>query len=225
MRRKRILAMLRRSPRLLPAVLFCLAIAVMLVSLFNAMHTAFHEGIFQTTVVVSIEILILGLCTLVFFRLIWRAAAENRRRELRDAFKNSPSGFAIGSLEGNFIEINPAWCQITGYSAHELKQMQFQQITHPDDLEKESAFLQELIDNRRSSYRLKKRYIHKDGSIVWIDLHVALVRDKDNNPQYLIGIIEPTSAPETVKQEAYPYDHSNLLFRIQAQVMPLFAPA
>lgn len=224
MRRKRFLARLRRSPRLLPVSLFCLAIAVLLVSLFNAMHTAFHDEIFQTTAIVSVEVLILSVFTLAFLRIIWRAAAENRRRALRNAFKNSPSGFAIGSLEGNFIEINPAWCQITGYSAHELKQMNFQQITHPDDLEKESAFLQELIDNRRSSYRLKKRYIHKEGSIVWIDLHVALVRDKNNDPQYLIGLIDPTTVPEAVQQEIYPYDHSNLLFRIQAQVMPLFAP-
>jgi PAS domain S-box-containing protein len=225
MLRKRIMAMLKRKPYLLPTLFLSLAIAVILLSMLNAMKTAFHDGLSQTTLIVIVEIVVIGVFTLAIFGLIWRAGAESRRRDLRDAFKNSSSGFAIGSLEGSFIEINPAWCRITGYSFQELKQMNFQQITHPDDLEKELVFVQDLLADRRSSYRLKKRYIHKDGSIVWIDLHVALVRDKDNNPQYLIGIIEPTSAPETVKQEAYPYDHSNLLFRIQAQVMPLFAPA
>jgi PAS domain S-box-containing protein len=225
MRRKRIIAMLKRSTRVVPALLFSLAAVILIVSMLNAMKTTVHDGFSQATVIVIVELLVLVLGTLVILGHIWRASQENRRKGLRNAFANSSSGYGIAGLDGRFIEINPAFCEIVGYSAHELKQMTFQEITHPDDLETDLAEVQDLIDNRRSSYRLKKRYLHKDGSIVWIDLRVAMVRDKQDRPLYMIGQIDKATPPEALPQKVYPYDHNDLLFRWPSQMMPLLAPA
>lgn len=224
--RKKVVAVLKRKSHLLPALLFSFAVMVLLVSMLNAMKTTVHEGFSQTTLIVIGEVLVLGLCTLAIFTLLWRAGEENRRKGLRHAFANSPSGFGIAGLDGRFIETNTAFCEIIGYSAHELKQMTFQEITHPDDLNTDLEQVQDLIDNRRSSYRLKKRYLHKDGSVVWIDLRVTMVRDKMDQPLYMIGQIDKTTPPKALsQQEVYPYDHSDLLFRLPAIVTPLLAPA
>ncbi|WP_449539689.1 PAS domain S-box protein [Ferdinandcohnia sp. Marseille-Q9671] len=105
------------------------------------------------------------------------------------AFHYSPIGMALVSLEGNWIKVNPALSKITGYSEKELLSSTFQAITYPGDIEVDVTFVKELIDGKRDSYELEKRYIHKSGELVWVFLSVSIVREGDKS-LYLIAQVQ-----------------------------------
>ncbi|MBD8067856.1 PAS domain S-box protein [Bacillus sp. PS06] len=105
------------------------------------------------------------------------------------AFYYSPIGMALVSLEGNWIKVNPALAKITGYTEEELLSRTFQDITYPDDIEADINQVQELIDGKKDYFELEKRYIHKNGTIVWVLLSVSVVRE-ENKSLYLISQVQ-----------------------------------
>jgi PAS domain S-box-containing protein len=112
----------------------------------------------------------------------------------RGAFEFSAIGMALVSLVGTFLQVNKALSEITGYSEKELQSLSFQQITHPDDLEEDLDFLQKAIAGTTDNYRVEKRYIHKNGSIIWVHINVMLIRDDKGNPAYFVTQIENITA-------------------------------
>jgi PAS domain S-box-containing protein len=112
------------------------------------------------------------------------AAAEERWRLTID---NAPVGIALVSLEGQFVRVNAALCQILGYTQEELLELDFQQITHPEDLDADLKQLEQLVAGEIPSYRMRKRYLHADGHAVWTDLSVSLVRDARGVPQHFVS--------------------------------------
>ncbi|WP_222439232.1 PAS domain-containing protein [Echinicola salinicaeni] len=104
-------------------------------------------------------------------------------------FSNAAIGMALVSLEGFWLKVNKKLCQITGYSSEELMNLTFAEITHPDDLETDLAFCEELLAGHRENYQMEKRYFHKNGEIIHIILAVSLLRDVNNNPMYFISQI------------------------------------
>jgi PAS domain S-box-containing protein len=74
---------------------------------------------------------------------------------------------ALVSLEGRWLDVNDALCRILGYPREELLQVDFQRLTHPDDLQTDLALVQDLLAGRRSHYHLEKRYLDRDGRIIW----------------------------------------------------------
>jgi PAS domain S-box-containing protein len=109
------------------------------------------------------------------------------------AFEHAPVGMALVSLDGRWLKVNQALCDSIGYSAEELSGKTFQDITHPDDLEADLAKVYQLLDGEISSYKMEKRYFHKEGRVVWALLAVSLLRDKQNKPLYFISQIEDIS--------------------------------
>ncbi|MDF2987515.1 MAG: hypothetical protein K0R50_3025, partial [Eubacterium sp.] len=113
-------------------------------------------------------------------------------------------GMALVSLDGHYFLVNDALCNILGYSAEELSNMCLHDITHPDDLKKEMQMIQELINGEIKNYQFEKRYIHRDGSIVWVLQTSSLVKDSNKNPFYMIGQIQNITlqkqAEEALKQ-------------------------
>ncbi len=105
--------------------------------------------------------------------------------KFRSAYQNSASGIGLVSLEGSFVDINPAFCKMLGYTRKELLSMNFQTITHPDDLKANSNNRIRLISGEIETYRMEKRYFHKNGSIVWALLTVSLIK-KENKPEFFI---------------------------------------
>jgi len=93
----------------------------------------------------------------------------------------------ILDLEGKYISINQTACNSVGYSQEEMLYQHFNKITHPDDIEKSRIKYQELIEGKCESYRFEKRYIHKDGHVVWGLSNVFLVRDAQGNPAYSVA--------------------------------------
>ncbi len=105
-------------------------------------------------------------------------ALRESEENFRAIFDQAAVGIAQVDLEGWFIQVNPALAKLTGYSSAELLTMRFQQITHADDLEKDLNFMQQLLSQEIDSFALEKRYIHKDGSVVWVNLTSSLVFDE-----------------------------------------------
>ena len=115
----------------------------------------------------------------------------------RGAFETAAQGMALVSLEGRFVQVNGALCQMVGYSEAELLATDFQTITHPDDLASDLGHLYDLIENRADSYRLEKRYFHKDGRIIWVMLSVSIVRSEEGRPvEFVAQILDITEKHE-----------------------------
>ncbi|MCX5964382.1 MAG: PAS domain S-box protein [Cyanobacteria bacterium] len=104
-------------------------------------------------------------------------------------------------LNGQFIKVNSAWCQIVGYSSEELVTLTFQEITHPDDLETDLNYVDQLLAGKASTYQMEKRYFHKNGHIVWVLLNVSLVRDDLGNPLHFVAQIQDIMARKEAQKE------------------------
>ena len=107
-----------------------------------------------------------------------------------NAFDYAAIGMALVSLEGKWMKVNQALSALLGYSAEELSQKTFQDLTHPDDLQIDLEHVKELVDGKITAYHMEKRYFHKKGNLVWVELGVSLVRDKQGVPLYFISQIQ-----------------------------------
>ena len=125
-----------------------------------------------------------------------RTAARLHESEetFRRAFEYSGIGMALVGLDGRFQRVNRALCQIVGYDEAELLGLTFQAITHPDDLDTDLALARELAAGERESYALEKRYIRRDGDLVWILLHGSLVRGDAGEPRFFIAQVQDVTA-------------------------------
>lgn len=108
---------------------------------------------------------------------------------LQSTLENSSVGMALVSKDGKFIEVNQSLCKSLGYSKNQLLKLTFQEITHPDDLEKDLSLLRELILGKRSTYQIEKRYFNKSGEVVYILLTVTAARNIDGNISHFISQI------------------------------------
>src|SRR5690606_6078463 len=104
----------------------------------------------------------------------------------RGAIQYSAIGMALLSPKGTWITVNPALCDITGYSQEELMERTFQDITHPDDIDQDLNLMRQLEQHEIPSYSMEKRYIKKSGEIVWISLVVSAVYNRKNKVVYYI---------------------------------------
>ncbi|MEG4485034.1 PAS domain S-box protein [Microcoleus sp. D2_18a_B4] len=121
-------------------------------------------------------------------------ALRNSEEQFRNAFENASIGMAMVSLDGHWIKVNPALCQILGYSSEELLALTFQDITHPDDLDLDLSYAHQLLAGTISTYQLEKRYFHKQGHIIWIILNGSLVQDEQGKPLHFISQIQEITA-------------------------------
>ncbi len=114
---------------------------------------------------------------------------EQSEEKFRSVFENSPIGKSITGIDGS-LEVNQSFCDILGYSEPELKRIKWQEITDPDDISINTSIVQELLDGKKDKTQFEKRYIHKNGSIIWADVISAIKKDKDNKPDYFITSIQ-----------------------------------
>jgi PAS domain S-box-containing protein len=116
--------------------------------------------------------------------------AELSELQFAVAFDNAPIGVALVAPDGRWLHVNHALLNIIGYTRDELLAMDFQSITHPDDLANDLQALGRVASGEIDSYALEKRYIHATGRVIWIQLDVAAVRDAAGAPAYYIGQIQ-----------------------------------
>ena len=125
------------------------------------------------------------------------SAAEQR---FRNAMQFAPIGMALVSPEGQWLQVNQAICELVGYEESELLTLTFQDITHPDDLGTDLAFVHALLAGEIPSYTMQKRYFHRSGTVVWVQLSVSLVRDEDGAPVHFISQIQDISAEKAARE-------------------------
>jgi diguanylate cyclase (GGDEF)-like protein/PAS domain S-box-containing protein len=106
------------------------------------------------------------------------------------AFDQAPIGMALVGVDGSWLKVNTALCALLQRSGDDLLRGSFQQVTHPDDIEPDERLMHSVLAGARSGYRMEKRYLRPDGSVVWAQLSVALVRDDAGAPQMFISQIE-----------------------------------
>lgn len=119
-----------------------------------------------------------------------RADAHLAQQMVGRALESAPIGIALVDLDGSWLRVNRALCDLLGYSEAELLASTFQEITHPDDLEADLALLDDVLQGRRSSYQMNKRYIRADGRRIWAQLSVALVQGAQGEPLHFISQIQ-----------------------------------
>jgi PAS domain S-box-containing protein len=106
------------------------------------------------------------------------------------AFDSAAIGMALVSPVGAFLDVNEALCKIVGYRKAELLAMNFQSITHPDDLSADLGFVTMMLAGEIPNYHMQKRYFHKDGRVVHILLSVSLVWSAPTIPKFFISQIQ-----------------------------------
>lgn len=119
----------------------------------------------------------------------------------RLTWEHSPIGMTLVGLDGRLLMVNRALCEMLGYDAEELTQRGFQELTHADDLGADLERLSQTLTGEIDSYRLRKRYLHAEGHVVWGDLSVALVRGPDGQPLHFISQILDVTEQQTTEQQ------------------------
>lgn len=135
------------------------------------------------------------------FALARRGEAElaSSESKFRLFFEHSALGRSITGLDGT-MRVNSAFCSILGYSGRELLQKTWRDITHPDDIEKSDAIARSLLDGTRSSAQFEKRYIHKNGGVIWAEVSTALQRNAAGNPECFITTIDDITAKRLAEE-------------------------
>ena len=116
--------------------------------------------------------------------------SENRFRSI---FEQAAVGIAYLDLEGHWLQVNQKLCSIVGYTRGELMKLSFQDITYPEDLDTDLGLMRNMLDGQIENYTHEKRYIRKDGSLIWISLTKSLCRKPLSGPDYFITVFEDIS--------------------------------
>ncbi|MEO0967572.1 MAG: chemotaxis protein CheB [Cyanobacteria bacterium J06639_18] len=111
----------------------------------------------------------------------------------RAIFEQAAVGIAQLNVDGTWLKVNQKVCEITGYSEEKLLELNFKDITYPEDLEADLEQVKLLLAGKISSYSLEKRYIRQDGTLVWVNITPSLVQETAESPKYFIAVIEDIS--------------------------------
>jgi len=134
-----------------------------------------------------------------------RRQSESRRREAERlwqlAFEQNPVGSALVDVNGRLRQCNEALVDLLGYSREELLGRTFAEITHPDDIDKNLELFAEVMAGKRETYELEKRYLHRDGHVIWGLLHAGAVRDEDGGVLTLVGQIDDITARKQAEEQ------------------------
>jgi PAS domain S-box-containing protein len=119
----------------------------------------------------------------------------------RDTFEHADVGIAhVDPADGTYLRVNQHLCELLGYTREELLATTFSAITHPDDVDENTRHLRMLLAGEESTYSADKRYLRKDGSIVWVHLNITMIRKQDGTPDYNLDVI--TDITERKRMEA-----------------------
>ena len=123
-----------------------------------------------------------------------------QERRFRATFEQAAVGMAHVAPNGRWLLVNDRLCAMVGYSRQELLQKTFQDITYPEDLEKDIWLIGQMLANQIQSYSMEKRYVHRDGGIVWASLTVSPLRNASGQPEYFIVVIDDITARKRVER-------------------------
>jgi PAS domain S-box-containing protein len=131
-----------------------------------------------------------------------QAALRESEERFRRVFEEGPLGLALIGKDYHFLKINSALCQMVGYTEQELVQRTFADITHPDDIREDMALAERLFRGEIPSFRLQKRYVKKNGQIIWINLTGSLIRTQNGEPLYALAMVEDITEVKRSQEES-----------------------
>src|SRR5664280_37131 len=137
--------------------------------------------------------------------LISRRSEELRLSEekFKNVFEYASVGKSMTSLSGN-IHANKAFCQLLGYTKKEIRNVNWRELTHPDDIKKNDELMESIMRGEKRSARWEKRYFSKNGAVIWVDISTTLQRDVNDQPLYFIttvvDITEKKRSEEKINQ-------------------------
>jgi PAS domain S-box-containing protein len=140
------------------------------------------------------------------------AALRESEQRFRGAFEAAATGFSIVELDGTIRAANRSMCDIFGYTHSEMLRQSFWTIIHPDDAEQSSVLRARLLSGEIDHYRIEKRYLHRDGRIIWAEAATSLVRVADGPPYFVIQLTDITrrkNAEESLVRHSAELERSN----------------
>ncbi|CAN5718319.1 ATP-binding protein [soil metagenome] len=141
-----------------------------------------------------------GACADITGRKLAADALRINEQRLRAMFNQAAVGIAIVGLDGAFHETNRKFTQILGYSSEELTGRKFVELTHAEDLAATQQAVEALLSGAVPDYSLEKRYVRKDGAVVWSLTTVTLLRDSDGHPENFLTVIEDITARKEAEE-------------------------
>lgn len=144
---------------------------------------------------------------------IEEALRESEQR-FRAAFHQAAVGIAHVATDGRWLLVNQRLCDIVGYTSQELQLLTFQDITHPDDINADLEYVDQILADNIQTYSMEKRYFRKDSSIVWVNLTVSLMREPSGEPKYFISVVEDISERQAALRESKQWEE-----QIQASLL------
>ena len=115
---------------------------------------------------------------------------QDSERRFKTIFSEAAIGIDIVNAEGSPILANRALLEMLGYSENELRSMVFADYTHPDDIKESLRLVKEVREGKRDHFTMEKRYIRKDGAVIWAHTSVSGLRDTKGNFQYFIAMVD-----------------------------------
>lgn len=129
-----------------------------------------------------------------------RALRESEER-FANAFRQSPHGMAFVDPSGRWLKANLALCDMLGYSEEELQGRTFADVTHPEDVGTDIEQLRRLVSGEIGSYHRIKRYVRKDGRVIWVSIAVSALHDAEGKPTYFIGQMEDITLRRSLEEQ------------------------
>lgn len=134
--------------------------------------------------------MIIGMIRDITERKLAEAALRDSENRFRSVFEQEAIGTVIASLNGDFLQINQKFCDLVGYSQAELLNLNYTDLTYPDEQRDQTEQWHSLLAGKVSTYSPEKRYIHKNSSLVCVKVTISLTRTASGDPQYAVGMIE-----------------------------------
>ncbi|MCS6302689.1 MAG: PAS domain S-box protein [Nitrospira sp.] len=157
----------------------------------------------------------------VNFDITARKQAEAKLREsearFRNVFEYAGTGIAIGNLDGNIVQCNPAFCGMLGYTEDELRHVHFSELVHVENRDADLAEIERLRTEELPYFEIENRYMHKNGEPVWVRKFVSLLRDDEGRPKFFVALV--TDITERKKADRA-LRESELRFRTMAETVP-----
>ncbi|MGZ8365573.1 MAG: PAS domain S-box protein [Nitrospira sp.] len=117
------------------------------------------------------------------------AALRESEARFRNVFEHAATGIAIANLDGNFVQCNPAFCAMLGYTEDELRHVHFSKLVHAEDRGANVEKSLKLIAEEFSHYEIENRYVHKNGELVWVRKFISLARDHKRRAKYVLVLV------------------------------------
>ncbi len=147
------------------------------------------------------------------------ALAESEER-FRRSMMDAAIGMAMVGVDGRFVSVNPALCALLARDERTLMGSTWQELTHPDDLTTDASLVDDVFAGRRDTYRLAKRYLRPDGTVVWADLTVSGVRAEDGRLAHLMAqVVDITESVHAREALARSEEHFRLLAENSSDVV------